>query len=48
MAVQYLIWALGIIQVLRYRGRARRAALAIDPEGYDAMRGGSNTVTFLE
>jgi sugar phosphate permease len=48
MAVQYPIWALGIIQVLRYRRKARRAALAIDPEGYDAMRGGSNTVTFLE
>lgn len=48
MAVQYLIWALGIIQVLRYRRKARMAALAIDPEGYDAMRGGSNTVTFLE
>jgi hypothetical protein len=48
MAVQYPIWALGIVQVLRYRRKARRAALAIDPEGYDAMRGGSNTVTFLE
>jgi sugar phosphate permease len=48
MAVQYLIWALGITQVVRYRRRARRAARAIDPEGYDAMRGGSNTVTFLD
>ncbi|MDN5797503.1 MAG: MFS transporter [Intrasporangium sp.] len=46
MAVQYLIWALGLIQIFRYRGKTRRAMLAIDPDGYDAMRGGSNTITF--
>ncbi|WP_347351652.1 MFS transporter [Intrasporangium sp.] len=46
MAVQYLIWALGVIQILRYRGKTRRAMLAMDPEGYDALRGGSSTVTF--
>jgi sugar phosphate permease len=46
MAVQYLVWALGIVQVLRYRSKARRAALAMDPEGYEALRGGSNSVTF--
>lgn len=46
MAVQYLVWGLGVVQVLRYRGKARRAALAMDPEGYDALRRGSNTITF--
>jgi sugar phosphate permease len=45
MAVQYPVWALGVVQVLRYRHRARRAALESDPEAYAAMRAG-RSVTF--
>ncbi|MBC9822374.1 nitrate/nitrite transporter [Terrabacter sp. MAHUQ-38] len=45
MAVQYPVWALGIVQVLRYRRRARRAMLEADPEAYAAMQAGSS-VTF--
>lgn len=45
MAVQYLVWGLGIVQVLRYRRKARRAALAMDPEGYAALRAGTS-ITF--
>jgi sugar phosphate permease len=45
MTVQYPVWALGVVQVLRYRRRARRAAYDLDPEGYEAMRSG-RSVTF--
>ncbi|EWT03596.1 MFS transporter [Intrasporangium oryzae NRRL B-24470] len=45
MTVQYPVWALGIAQVLRYRRKARRAALASDPEAYAAMQAG-HSVTF--
>ena len=45
MTVQYPVWALGIVQILRYRRRARRAALESDPEAYAAMRAGES-VTF--
>lgn len=45
MAVQYPVWALGIVQVLRYRHKARRAALEADPEAYAAMQSGK-PVTF--
>lgn len=45
MAVQYPVWALGIVQILRYRHRARRAAREADPEAYAAMRAGES-VTF--
>ncbi|HET7399469.1 MAG TPA: MFS transporter [Intrasporangium sp.] len=40
MLVQYPVWALGIAQTLRYRRRARRAALEADPEAYAALRAG--------
>ncbi|GAA2019176.1 MFS transporter [Terrabacter terrae] len=45
MTVQYPVWALGIVQILRYRHKARRAALAADPEAYAAMQAGQS-VTF--
>ncbi len=45
MTVQYPVWALGIVQVMRYRKRARQAALAADPDGYAAIRAG-RPVTF--
>lgn len=45
MLVQYPVWALGVWQTLRYRRRARRAALAADPEAYAALRAGA-PVTF--
>ncbi|WP_330476189.1 MFS transporter [Terrabacter sp. C0L_2] len=45
MTVQYPVWALGIVQVLRYRHKARRAALEADPDAYAAMQAG-RSVTF--
>jgi sugar phosphate permease len=45
MAVQYPVWALGIVQVLRYRRKARQAALEADPDAYAAMQAGTS-VTF--
>ncbi len=39
-AVQYLLWGLGVVQILRYR-RAARCRLAVHhPEAYDALRRG--------
>lgn len=45
MTVQYPVWALGIVQILRYRRKARQAALEADPEAYAAMQAG-RSVTF--
>ena len=45
MLVQYPVWALGLVQILRYRRRARRAAWEADPKAYAAMRAGES-VTF--
>jgi sugar phosphate permease len=45
MLVQYPVWALGVVQVLRYRRKARRAALEADPDAYAAMQAGES-VTF--
>ncbi|MBB2986248.1 MFS transporter [Terracoccus luteus] len=45
MCVQYPVWALGVMQIVRYRRRARRAALESDPEKYAQMQAG-NPVTF--
>ena len=39
-ATQYPIWLLGIVQVLRYRRRARAALADRDPAAYDALRRG--------
>ena len=43
MAVQYLVWGLGVTQILRYRRRTRRAMLENDPERYAALRAGAVT-----
>ncbi|GAB3053644.1 MFS transporter [Intrasporangium mesophilum] len=45
MLVQYPVWALGLVQILRYRRKARRYALEADPQGYAAMQAGQS-VTF--
>ena len=45
MTVQYPVWALGLVMILRFRRRARLAALAADPDGYAAIRAGK-PVTF--
>jgi MFS family permease len=36
MATQYLVWTLGVVQILRYRRRARLQLAAEDPEGLAA------------
>lgn len=38
LSLQYLLWALGAVQVVRYRNRARQAMAERDPAGYAAMR----------
>ncbi|MGH3354922.1 MAG: MFS transporter, partial [Nocardioidaceae bacterium] len=40
MCVQYVVWALGLAQLLRYRRRTRRHLWDTDPEAYDALRRG--------
>ncbi len=45
MLVQYPVWALGLVQIYRYRRRARRYALEVDPRAYAAMQAGQS-VTF--
>ncbi|HET7306082.1 MAG TPA: MFS transporter [Segeticoccus sp.] len=40
MSVQYLVWGLGVLQIVRYRRRARRGLLRDDPELYAALRSG--------
>jgi sugar phosphate permease len=40
MAVQYLVWGLGIVQILRYRRLARRTLRVEDPTAYAALRAG--------
>ncbi|MDT0352405.1 MFS transporter [Pseudonocardia charpentierae] len=39
-SVQYVLWAIGIVQTLRYRRRTIRALIARDPEAYAALRRG--------
>jgi MFS family permease len=38
--VQYLLWGVGAVQVLRYRRRTIRALAERDPQGYAALRRG--------
>lgn len=45
MTVQYPVWALGLFMIMRYRRKARRAALEADPDKYAEMQAG-NPVTF--
>jgi MFS family permease len=37
-ALQYLLWGLGAVQVVRYRRKARRQLAEQDPEAYAALR----------
>jgi len=39
-AIQYVLWAIGIVQTLRYRRRTIRALVEHDPEAYAALRRG--------
>jgi MFS family permease len=43
-AVQYLVWGLGVVNVLRYRQRTRRLLAERDPEAYAALRRGQVVV----
>jgi sugar phosphate permease len=40
MSVQYLVWAIGVVQILRYRRLVRRDLREHHPERYAAMRAG--------
>lgn len=40
MSVQYPVWALGLVMIVRYRRKARRAALAADPDKYADIKAG--------
>ena len=40
MSVQYIVWAIGAAQIVRYRRLVRRDLLENDPEAYAALRAG--------
>ncbi len=40
MSVQYIVWAIGAAQIMRYRRRVRRDLLENNPEAYAALRAG--------
>ena len=40
MSAQYLVWGLGVVQIVRYRRTARRRLLEEDPDRYAALRAG--------
>jgi len=40
MSVQYLVWGIGVAQILRYRRKVRRDLRENDPEAYAALRAG--------
>jgi sugar phosphate permease len=42
MSAQYLVWGLGVVQILRYRRKARRGLRESDPEAYAALRAGES------
>jgi sugar phosphate permease len=42
MSAQYLVWGLGVVQILRYRRKARRGLHDSDPEAYAALRAGES------
>jgi hypothetical protein len=42
MSVQYLVWGAGVVQILRYRRKTRRALQASDPDAYAALRSGES------
>ncbi len=39
MSCQYVLWILGLVQLVRYRGKARRRLRDDDPEAYTRMSG---------
>jgi len=41
MSVQYIVWVLGLVQILRFRRKARRALRRDQPDVYAAMRPGA-------
>jgi sugar phosphate permease len=41
LSVQYLVWGVGVVQILRYRRKARRELLENDPDAYAALRAGA-------
>jgi len=41
MSVQYIVWVFGLVQILRFRRKARRAQRRDQPELYAAMRPGA-------
>ena len=47
MSVQYLVWGLGVVQILRYRRKARAELREADPEAYAALRAGEPVVPRL-
>jgi sugar phosphate permease len=42
MSAQYLVWTVGVVQILRYRHKARRGLRESDPESYAALRAGES------
>lgn len=40
MSVQYVLWAVGLVQIVRYRRRVRAFVAVDDPDGFAAMRAG--------
>ena len=40
MSVQYVVWTVGVVQILRYRRKVRAELREHDPEAYAAMRAG--------
>ncbi|CAN5318799.1 MFS transporter [soil metagenome] len=40
MCTQYVAWTVGIVQIVRYRGQARRHMAETDPEGFAVIRSG--------
>jgi MFS family permease len=43
--LQYALWVIGVVQVVRYRNAARRRLAEVDPDGYAAMRRGLASVS---
>jgi hypothetical protein len=41
MSVQYIVWVIGLVQILRFRCKARLAQRRDQPELYAGMRPGT-------
>jgi len=41
MSVQYIVWVIGVVQILRFRRKARRALHRDQPDVYAALRSGT-------